>query len=232
MLTGRAAELRPDVNYLHVHPRRLDVPQTPKTAAPGDFAETLHCMCLNENLRRKRDKAQRDGVARGRAIERGVTFIPASGAARRRAKAKRNRDAVAAIAATRDLTVIDTIRDMRLRNAPWTLNRCRAEIKAIPQPDLLAEVLDWCSAHPYEGELPESGALTMRRERDTVVVEGEPPAILAISGDLLDMADRAYLSFTDGVLIMNVQPEPLHYAPLGPHPSSRVVVFERILWED
>ncbi len=215
MLTGRAAELRPDVNYLHMHPQRLDVPQTPKTAAPGDFAETLHRMCLNENLRRKRDKAQRDGVARGRAIERGVTFIPTSGAARRRAKAKRNRDAVYA-----DITTTVT--------GPRAIARGRQREGA----DLLAEVLDWCHAHPHEGPLPEFGALTMRREHDTVVVEGEPPAILAISGDLLDMAEPRFLSFTDGMLTMAVQPEPLHYRPLGPHPSSRVVVFERTLRED
>ena len=215
MLTGRAAELRPDINYLHVRPQRLDVPQTPKTAAPGDFAETLHRMCLNENLRRKRDKAQRDGVARGRAIERGAAFIPTSGAARRRAKAKRNRDAVYA-----DITATAT--------KPRTIVRGWQREDA----DLLTEILDWCYAHPYDGPLPEFGDLTMRREHDTVVVEGEPPAILAISGDLLDMAEPRFLSFNDGILAMNVKPEPLHYRPLGPHPSSRVVVFERTLRED
>ncbi len=205
MLTGRAAELRPDINYLHVHPRRLDVPQTPKTAAPGEFATMLREYGRIKNIERATERHARN---RGRDI-------PTSGPGRRRAKAKRNRDAVYA-----DITATVT--------KPQIIARGRRHEGA----GLLTEILDWCHAHPHEGPLPESGALTMRREHDTVVVEGEPPTILAISGDLLDMAEPRFLSFADGVLTMAVRPEPLHYRPLGPHPSSRVVVFERTLRED
>lgn len=76
--------------------------------------------------------------------------------------------------------------------------------------------------------MPESGPLVMRREEDgTVSVEGDAPDILGISADLLAFAGPEYLTFARGVLTMNVQPEPLHYRPLGPDPSSRTIVFER-----
>jgi hypothetical protein len=96
-------------------------------------------------------------------------------------------------------------------------------------PDLLADVLAWCKEHPATLPLPGSGQLEMRREHDgTVTVQGDAPDALAISADLLSVASSEYLTFTDGVLAMNVQPKPLRYRPIGPDPSSCTIVFERV----
>jgi hypothetical protein len=94
--------------------------------------------------------------------------------------------------------------------------------------DLLADVLDWCAEHPREAPLPPYGDLTFHREGDAVSVEGDVPDILAVSAGLLDAADSRHMSFTDGVLTIHVQPGPLRYRPLGPHPTSRVIAFRRI----
>lgn len=96
--------------------------------------------------------------------------------------------------------------------------------------DLLTEVLDWCAAHPHGWHpLPEFGALTLHRHADgSVTVEGDAPDMLGFSAELLEAAHADYLTFTDGVLTLTVQPEPLRYRPIGPDPASHTVVFERI----
>lgn len=96
-------------------------------------------------------------------------------------------------------------------------------------PHLLTEVLDWCNGHPHVGPLPDSGPMQMRRHADgSVTVEGNAPDVLAISTDLLAAAHPDYLSFTDGVLAMVVDPEPLHYRPLGPDSRNFAILFERV----
>jgi len=80
MLTGRAAQLRPDINYLHVRVEHLDVERTPKSALPGEFAAMLRSYGrLKNGELAKASKARNQG-----------RDIPTSGQARRRAKAHRN----------------------------------------------------------------------------------------------------------------------------------------------
>jgi hypothetical protein len=215
MLTGRAAELRRDINYLHVHPAHLDVPQTPKTAMPGDFAQGLKLACLNASLRAKRDRMSRAQAAAVLAAEQGRPWIPRSGPGRRRAKANRNREAVAA---------------MRHETGYIQNDETDAEPRAINARGFLFGILNWCNGQPDVGPLPDSEPIQMRREADgTIAVVGEAPRFLSISADLLTLASADYLTFADGVLTMAVQPEPLHYRPLGPDPSSFTVVFERVM---
>jgi hypothetical protein len=237
MLTGRAAELRPWINYLHPHPIVLVSPEQARAQAmarpaTAENAETLKTRGRMANMRRRTARRTRDSARAAVLAERGVAMIPTSGAARRRAKACRNRDAVAGMTASwTDVT--DTVTD------GWTVVRGR-QYEGGPvstwnsvrrgYSDLLAEVLDWCSDHPHGWHpLPESGALPMHRADDgTITVEGDAPEFLAVSADLLAAASRDYLTFTDGVLAIDVQPETLHYRPLGPDPRSRVIVFERV----
>lgn len=96
--------------------------------------------------------------------------------------------------------------------------------------DLLTEVLDWCANHPHGWHpLAAFGSLTMNRHADgSITVESDAPDVLGISAELLDAAHPDYLSFADGVLTVNVQPEQLRYRPIGPDPASHTVVFERI----
>lgn len=91
MLTGRAAELRPDINYLAVRPIVLVSPEQARAAAldgpaPIENAETLRVRGRQANLRRAKRNAESNA---GRTI-------PTRGGARRRAKAIRNREAAAA----------------------------------------------------------------------------------------------------------------------------------------
>lgn len=152
-----------------------------------------------EGQLRKRERA------REHAANQAGRTIPTSGPGRRRAKTIRNRDAVKAMAAG------------------------RIAAATASAPDLLAQILDWCSSHPATQPLPPSGCLEMRREVDgTVTVTGAAPRILSISTGLLQVAGSQYLTFTRGVLTMHVQPETLHYRPLGPDPASFAVVFERV----
>jgi hypothetical protein len=225
MLTGRAAELRPDINYLQPRVTVLVAPEQARadayaTTRPIENAETLKARGRMANMRRATEKRGRDQAAQAAATERGATWIPTSGSARRRAKAIRNRDAVAAMATDwRDLT------PSVFERSAWTRGK-RYEGDA---PDLLARVLDWCNSHPADGPLPESGTLTFYRDEDgTVSIRDDAPDVLAFSGELLAVASPEYLSFTDGVLTVNVHPEALYYRALGPDPRSYMVVFERI----
>lgn len=83
MLTGRAAQLRPDINDLHVTRIVLvsqdDAPMP--YAADGEHAAMLRAWARTTNVRRLQDSQARNA---GRDI-------PTSGAGRRRAKAHRNR---------------------------------------------------------------------------------------------------------------------------------------------
>lgn len=63
----------------------LDIARTPKTTLPGEFAAALREECRQHNIRRATERA-------GRLRRPGA--IPTSGAARRRAKASRNKAAV------------------------------------------------------------------------------------------------------------------------------------------
>jgi hypothetical protein len=234
MLTGRAAELRPDINYLHVHPIVLVSPEQARAEAmarpaPAENAETLRARGRMANMRRRTARKTRDSARAAVLAEREIAMIPTSGAARRRAKACRNRDAVEEMTARQAHTAVsDTIRDMRERNGAWTLEKYRAEFGQ-PPADLLGEILVWCYEHPATFPLDESGSLEMRRDADgSITVIGDIPDVLAISAELLAAASPEYLTFSDGVLAMNVQPETLHYRALGPDPRSRVIVFERI----
>ena len=81
MLTGRAAELRPDFNELHVTPIVLvsgdDAPQP--YAADGEHAAMLRARARTANVKRMQDSRARN-----------ARDIPTSGPERRRAKAHRN----------------------------------------------------------------------------------------------------------------------------------------------
>jgi hypothetical protein len=229
MLTGRAAEARPDINYLHVHPVVLVTPEQARAdayakPAPVENAETLAARGRMANMRRRTAKRGRDQAARAASDERGAAWIPTSGAARRRAKAIRNRDAVAAMTTDwRDLT------PSVFEFSAWRGKRYERDCIEREAPDLLARVIDWCNSHPTDGPLPESGALEMHRNADgTITVLGDIPEVLGISSELLRLAAPQYLSFADGILTMDVLPEPLHYRPLGPDPRSFTVVFERV----
>lgn len=83
MLTGRAAQLRPDINDLHITPIVLvseaDAPQP--FAADGEHAAMLRAWSRTTNMRRMQDSRARNA---GRDI-------PASGPERRRAKQHRAR---------------------------------------------------------------------------------------------------------------------------------------------
>ena len=83
MLTGRAAQLRPDVNKLHVTTVVLVAPEdaTQPYMADGEYALLLRDWSRLSN--RKRIQASRDRNA--------DRDIPTSGAARRRAKQHRDR---------------------------------------------------------------------------------------------------------------------------------------------
>lgn len=182
----------------------------------GQFAATL----AMEGLLKKRQWAAEHAAGQvGRAI-------PTSGPGRRRAKAIRNRDAITAMRTDwRDITpgVFEI--------SAWTRGKHYETdyVERDVTPDLLAQVLAWCSTYPTGEPLPESGALTFYRDEDgTVSIRDEAPDVLAFSAELLTVASPQYLSFADGVLTMNVQPEPLHYRPLGPDPRSFMVVFERV----
>lgn len=225
MLTGRAAEARPDINYLHVHPVVLVTPEQARadayaTPAPVENAETLAARGRMANMRCRTAKRGRDQASRATAEGRGVVWIPTSGAARRRAKSVRNRDAVAAMTTDwRDST------PSVFEFSAWT----RGKRHEGAEPDLLAHVVAWCDSHPTDGPLPESGTLTFYRDEDgTVSIRDDAPGILAFSADLLAVAAPEYLSFADGILTVNVLPEPLYYRALGPDPRIRMVVFELV----
>ncbi len=83
MLTGRAAELRPDINYLHPRVTVLVAPEDAQQPymAPGEYAALLRDWSRLTNTKRIQASRARNA---GRDI-------PTSGAARRRAKAHRNR---------------------------------------------------------------------------------------------------------------------------------------------
>ena len=82
MLTGRAAELRPDINELHVTPIVLvsedDAPQP--YAADGEHAAMLRALARTTNVRRMQESRARN-----------ARDIPTSGPERRRAKLHRAR---------------------------------------------------------------------------------------------------------------------------------------------
>lgn len=85
MLTGRAAELRPDINYLAVHPIVLVSPEQARYdalngPAPAENTETLRARGRQANLRRAKRISETNA---GRDI-------PIGGRARRVAKAHRN----------------------------------------------------------------------------------------------------------------------------------------------
>ena len=86
MLTGRAAELRPEINYLQPRVTVLVAPEdAPQPyAADGEYKELL---AQSIRLFNKRQADTRRARNVGRAI-------PTSGSGRRRAKAVRNREAV------------------------------------------------------------------------------------------------------------------------------------------
>jgi len=99
MLTGRAAELRPDINYLHARTVVLTTPEQARADAyaagsSAENAETLKARGRMANMRAATAKRGRDQAAQAAAAERGVAWIPTSGSGRRRAKAERNRAAV------------------------------------------------------------------------------------------------------------------------------------------
>lgn len=83
MLTGRAAELRPDINYLQPRITVLVRPEdaTQPYMADGEYEELLRTWSRNTNMRRAQASRARNA---GRDI-------PTSGTARRRAKQHRNR---------------------------------------------------------------------------------------------------------------------------------------------
>lgn len=85
MLTGRAAGLRPDINYLAVHPIVLVTPEQARAAsldspAPIENEATLRTRGRQANMRRAKRNAETNA---GRDI-------PVGGRARRQAKAHRN----------------------------------------------------------------------------------------------------------------------------------------------
>lgn len=83
MLTGRAAELRPDVNELKPSRIPVEIETTPAWASPGEYVELTRQSIRIFNRRR---------AEQHRARQVGRT-IPTSGPGRRRAKAIRNREA-------------------------------------------------------------------------------------------------------------------------------------------
>lgn len=234
-LTGRAAQLRPDINYLAPHPIVLVTPEQARAdayakGASAETAGTLKTRGRMANMRRVAVKRQRDEAARQAAAERGVAWIPTSGSGRRRAKAIRNNEAAVAMVIAQAET---KVAELYLRTHGGQHGELRLGAMAFPGllagPDLLAEILAWCNEHPATFPLNESGPLVMSRHEDgTITVEGDAPDILGISADLLAVASPEYVSFDDGILTLAVQPEPLYYRPLGPDPASYTVVFERI----
>jgi len=107
MLTGRAAELRPHINYLATRPIVLVTPEQARadayaTTRPIENAETLQARGRMANMRRATEKRGRDQAAKTRAAEQGTAWIPTSGSARRRAKALRNKTAAAEVQNTED----------------------------------------------------------------------------------------------------------------------------------
>lgn len=97
MLTGRAAELRPDINYLA--PRRLFVPMPdqPVRTGLGSSEAVLREQCRVANIRRAQAKDARP---------RKPGAIPTSG--RARSDAKRNQRAQSAAVQWRDITAETT----------------------------------------------------------------------------------------------------------------------------
>lgn len=100
---------------------------------------------------------------------------------------------------------------------------------------LLTEILAWCAEHPWDGGDLTPGDLTFQQryiaENDTRIVStaGTPPEVLAASVELLEGADPQLLKFDDrGLLIFDVQPEPLLYEPLYVGWRAETVVFRRV----
>lgn len=93
---------------------------------------------------------------------------------------------------------------------------------------LSEQILNYLDEHPTEAR-PEPSALTMHRNDDgTIAVVPPVPDVTAISIELLDNA-RIPLSFADGLLTIDVLPEPLYYRPLYSYDFGLAVVFLRSL---
>lgn len=95
-----------------------------------------------------------------------------------------------------------------------------------PSARLLRTVLDYCSAHPYQGEPVDHLAGDPQIRHDghgrILMARAGAPEIMFVSAPLLDAADPATLTFDTeaGVLTLHVLPEPLRYRVLYPATTS------------
>ncbi len=93
---------------------------------------------------------------------------------------------------------------------------------------LTLAILRHLDTHPYAGAVVEGGPITFERTGDTVALVGEAPEHTEASLAFFDMTNE-HVTFDerDGVITIDVQPEPLRYRPLYLG-AYDVVMCERI----
>lgn len=111
---------------------------------------------------------------------------------------------------------------------------------SVPAPragGILEDVLSYCLDHPYQGStLVVDDLLLQNTGNDnggrTVTVMGNAPEIVSFGTEVLDLLEPGWPGITsfrsDGVLVLDVQPEPLLYRPLYVGRGAREVVFRRV----
>lgn len=94
---------------------------------------------------------------------------------------------------------------------------------------LFEQIQEYLEEHPTEAR-PEPGPLTMHRDdAGNISVVPPVPDVMAISVELLENASMPTLSFADGLLTIDVLPEPLYYRPFCLYNFGLAVVFLRSL---
>jgi hypothetical protein len=79
-------------------------------------------------------------------------------------------------------------------------------------------------SEPYNGEKIEGYEITIDPQDMRVI--GPPPEYLNITATLLEIGAQ-WMSFSDGVLVLNLLPKDLHYKPLY-WGEYDMIAFERI----